>query len=228
MVTPPEFDAKTRERLEEILARVEGPSLPYVDGFLTAVAIGPDMLLPSQWWPALWDGGEPASAGDEEAEFLPLAAVGRLDQIMAALDAEDGTYAPILQDAASGMRVEDWAQGFHAGSRLMGEDWVPLLDDEQGRMTFTALVALSRTEGGGNLLGMDAERVKTLRESAPEFIPGSVAYIHGFWLTRQAHAIAGRPLAPASHEPRRAAKVGRNDPCPCGSGKKYKKCCGAK
>ena len=24
------------------------------------------------------------------------------------------------------------------------------------------------------------------------------------------------------------AKVGRNDPCPCGSGKKYKKCCGAK
>ncbi|MDA8230196.1 MAG: YchJ family protein [Magnetospirillum sp.] len=27
--------------------------------------------------------------------------------------------------------------------------------------------------------------------------------------------------------PRAAAKVGRNDPCPCGSGKKYKKCCGA-
>ncbi len=25
----------------------------------------------------------------------------------------------------------------------------------------------------------------------------------------------------------RGEKVGRNDPCPCGSGKKYKKCCGA-
>ena len=25
----------------------------------------------------------------------------------------------------------------------------------------------------------------------------------------------------------KSAKVGRNDPCPCGSGKKYKKCCGA-
>ena len=24
-----------------------------------------------------------------------------------------------------------------------------------------------------------------------------------------------------------AAKPGRNDPCPCGSGKKYKKCCGS-
>ncbi|CAA7622664.1 YchJ family protein [Magnetospirillum sp. UT-4] len=27
--------------------------------------------------------------------------------------------------------------------------------------------------------------------------------------------------------PRQVEKVGRNDPCPCGSGKKYKKCCGA-
>ena len=26
---------------------------------------------------------------------------------------------------------------------------------------------------------------------------------------------------------RETPKVGRNDPCPCGSGKKYKKCCGA-
>lgn len=27
--------------------------------------------------------------------------------------------------------------------------------------------------------------------------------------------------------PRKVQKIGRNDPCPCGSGKKYKKCCGA-
>ena len=27
--------------------------------------------------------------------------------------------------------------------------------------------------------------------------------------------------------PPRAASIGRNDPCPCGSGRKYKKCCGA-
>jgi len=33
--------------------------------------------------------------------------------------------------------------------------------------------------------------------------------------------------APSRPEPRAAdgQKVGRNDPCPCGSGKKYKKCC---
>lgn len=37
------------------------------------------------------------------------------------------------------------------------------------------------------------------------------------------------PALPPPVDPVRAEKTpGRNDPCPCGSGKKYKKCCGAK
>jgi preprotein translocase subunit SecA len=40
--------------------------------------------------------------------------------------------------------------------------------------------------------------------------------------TRSLRSSAAPALAPAMK-----AKVGRNDPCPCGSGKKYKKCCGA-
>ena len=38
------------------------------------------------------------------------------------------------------------------------------------------------------------------------------------------NAIAGRPRPVVSNP---TTDVGRNDPCPCGSGKKYKKCCGA-
>jgi len=37
---------------------------------------------------------------------------------------------------------------------------------------------------------------------------------------------AGDPSKASIPEPVRVQKVGRNDPCPCGSGKKYKKCCG--
>ena len=39
---------------------------------------------------------------------------------------------------------------------------------------------------------------------------------------------ADETAASTSSEPfrREGPKVGRNDPCPCGSGKKYKKCCG--
>ena len=41
-------------------------------------------------------------------------------------------------------------------------------------------------------------------------------------LTRQ----SGLQNAAQSPVKREEDKVGRNDPCPCGSGKKYKKCCG--
>ncbi|HNQ35498.1 MAG TPA: SEC-C metal-binding domain-containing protein, partial [bacterium] len=50
-------------------------------------------------------------------------------------------------------------------------------------------------------------------------------------------SLFGKEAAPAGPAPRptieaprpaesEAPRVGRNDPCPCGSGKKYKKCCG--
>ncbi len=41
---------------------------------------------------------------------------------------------------------------------------------------------------------------------------------HGRW-------VYTRPLREGPAPVRAAAKVGRNDPCPCGSGKKYKHCC---
>jgi uncharacterized protein YecA (UPF0149 family) len=31
----------------------------------------------------------------------------------------------------------------------------------------------------------------------------------------------------ADARPRQSAKIGRNEPCPCGSGRKYKMCCGS-
>jgi SEC-C motif-containing protein len=43
--------------------------------------------------------------------------------------------------------------------------------------------------------------------------------VDGTWLYDEGHVI---PQTIVRNEP----KVGRNDPCPCGSGKKYKHCCG--
>jgi hypothetical protein len=44
----------------------------------------------------------------------------------------------------------------------------------------------------------------------------------------QARMAGSGDLQPVQQVVRGTAKIGRNDPCPCGSGKKYKKCCGAK
>ena len=43
----------------------------------------------------------------------------------------------------------------------------------------------------------------------------------------QARMAGSGDLAPVQQVRRAGEKIGRNDPCPCGSGKKYKKCCGA-
>jgi preprotein translocase subunit SecA len=57
--------------------------------------------------------------------------------------------------------------------------------------------------------------------AAPQAGPGPLASPRGVAPSRLGPAAPSRPgSAPA-------AKVGRNDPCPCGSGKKHKKCCGA-
>ncbi|PJC67711.1 MAG: YecA family protein, partial [Zetaproteobacteria bacterium CG_4_8_14_3_um_filter_59_5] len=50
-----------------------------------------------------------------------------------------------------------------------------------------------------------------------ERIAPAVRKAHAYWLAQRAKARTVR---------RELAKVGRNDPCPCGSGKKFKKCCG--
>ena len=59
-----------------------------------------------------------------------------------------------------------------------------------------------------------------LRGVALAAIEPNVREIHAYWLERRSEDVsASQPVRRS--EPR----VGRNDPCPCGSGKKYKKCC---
>jgi uncharacterized protein YecA (UPF0149 family) len=55
-----------------------------------------------------------------------------------------------------------------------------------------------------------------------ELLPGIVRAIHLFW-TEGPPDLRDDDAA----SPRRQRKVGRNEPCPCGSGRKAKRCCGA-
>jgi hypothetical protein len=68
----------------------------------------------------------------------------------------------------------------------------------------------------------DAARLQAVHDafrSGPAGTDANLADRH-----RRMHAL-GREIHRRAKPPPPAAKVGRNDPCPCGSGKKYKKCC---
>ena len=65
-----------------------------------------------------------------------------------------------------------------------------------------------------------AQKLTTLRSSIEKLLPElAEALVSG-----HAHHHAGDEHAPETPYVRESPKVGRNDPCPCGSGKKFKKC----
>ncbi len=66
-------------------------------------------------------------------------------------------------------------------------------------------------------------------EEGTDYPVGGTCPLCPFWanIDRFTHEPKAAPTS-ASSEADSKPSVGRNDPCPCGSGKKFKKCCGAK
>jgi uncharacterized protein YecA (UPF0149 family) len=64
-------------------------------------------------------------------------------------------------------------------------------------------------------------------EKREELIGGMAAGVIGIYRHFEAQRLLGtEPLLNAATFRRTTPKIGRNDPCPCGSGKKFKQCCG--
>lgn len=78
-----------------------------------------------------------------------------------------------------------------------------------------------------------AERIDRLQSRKGIYVPDAIAEMQDwycfsdrFHAPREPAKIISRNTPPPVSVVREQAKIGRNDPCPCGSGKKYKKCCG--
>ena len=70
----------------------EGMGLSDLDGFLAGIAVGPELVLPSEWLPVVWGGREPAFASVEEARSVLGAVMGRYNEIVRALDAAPAEF----------------------------------------------------------------------------------------------------------------------------------------
>lgn len=205
--------------------------LSSLDGYLTALVIGPQTIMPSTWLPGIW-GPSPTDAPDfqtvDEAQRVMTLIVRHMNGIAWSFQHGADDFDPMFDtfkyDGSDRERVdgEAWAYGFMRGVGLSRGAWQELYEDDKAS---EALFPIRLLGSGGETEDENAlTETPEQREKLAEAIPAATAAIYRFWLPRRTipDAVAARAI-----DPERVPKTGRNDPCPCGSGKKFKKCCGA-
>lgn len=208
------------EGLDEFLMSDQAPDdgmmLSDLDGFLTGLAIGPELILPSEWLPIIWGGEEPVFDDTAQAEAIIGAIMSRYNEILGQLAA--GVIEPIFMETPAGEVIAaDWAEGFLQAVHLRADAWEKLFRSEKHVHSLVPILALCCDEDGVSLLQLPDEVENQFFADAGELIPAAIFEIAAFW----------RAARTAPQRRSTGPKTGRNDPCPCGSGKKFKKCCSA-
>ena len=205
-------DADTQGKDEGVL------DISELDGLFTALVSGPVMIPPSCWLPAVWGDFEPTWENAKDFEDVLSLMTRHMNGIVATLMEQPEDFAPMfLEREAEGKLytiVDEWCEGYMRGVALVADLWS--VGGEPMTILLTPIRAFtSETGWRAHDLSTDAE-IEHIRNA----ITPNVRAIHARWLARRdAHAPASAP----AH--RTEPRVGRNDPCPCGSGRKYKKCC---
>ena len=163
-------------------------------------------------------------ASDDEANEIIALIMRHWNAISRALNGDDLYFPILLEDEAGNARANDWAQAFYRGMELSSrESWAQLLgDDVHGGMIVPILVLAHEQDPDPEMRsGIINEKQ---REKTIAAMVAGLKKIHDYFAP---HRRSTAHEAAATYR-RSAPKVGRNDPCPCGSGRKYKQCCAGK
>lgn len=240
--------------LEDVVERLANfgadVALEWVDGFMTALLASRRTIAPSEWLPAMFgDHFERVFADPADVQQAMAALMSRWNALASQLDVdsllddpEAVRLAPLMAQyddavraeivAAGHMTAEEaadqlqtgalWAEGFMDAVDAFEDDWPdPELDSEDGRWwddCFERITALMLPPA--DLAEHQARHYpgETLqRDQLVDEACFAVQDLRLYWLDH----------GPKPETVRVGPKTGRNDPCPCGSGKKFKKCHGA-
>jgi uncharacterized protein len=200
-----------------------------LDGYLTGIVVTPQAvpILPSTWIARLWGDDEPIFEDEAQINTV-LGAVmihyntllRDIDRSLERLEADRMVdYRPLFLSAdqkPAHDAVRTWVRGFWTAMQLAPETWSALVEDERTKTIIAPFVGFFEI---GKIEPHEIpDDIDDRLDEDAALIPRMILVLRKLARIREA---AGRP-APL---PRRS-KVGRNDPCPCGSGKKYKRCCG--
>ncbi|MBA3771500.1 MAG: UPF0149 family protein [Ramlibacter sp.] len=240
---PEDYDAQDaeldalREHDDEI------PQWEFCEGFLAALVCCRRPIASDEYWPVLL--GEsfkpaahmefvwrwhrrwaevaasldaPVESLDDERTYQPEALDTR-GAVLALPEAERGDTDP----AALPAYAQVWALGFMYAVETWPDDWAPPRDADAAQMLDHALadiVALTEDERGAPSVSMFSEDgPPSVSEQRLDELGAAI------WASYDLRQL-WKSLGPRTESTRKAPVPGRNDPCPCGSGRKYKKCHG--
>jgi uncharacterized protein len=224
MSSPFDLTQEMIEELDEFLMSDNSPEdsflLSDLDGFLTGIVVGPDLILPGEWVPVIWGDGEPDFNDEEHAERILGIIMARYNEIIFQLDNEPESFQPIFYSAPDGRTVAaDWVEGFMDAFGLRVDSWDPLLADVDFSYLMGPIMAFLSDKDGNSLVTGTPEELDIILAESTEALPHVIKEIYDYWKERR--------VAADDNIQSFGKKVGRNDRCPCGSGRKYKQCCGA-
>lgn len=213
------------DALERVLSRIpDAMPLPRALGWLTASLSAPALPGPSASFQKILDSAQ-------------LESPAQVMELMQVLTAVNNELADRLEEGrpAGPPRGDDafvmaWCSGYI--DAFTSDRKQPLGEDDLLRLFPFAAIAGESGEADPAEAASLEEVVASWKERLDELV--HEAHEH-FRLARRQNVPGGRPTrgfasrASGGGEPyrRTAPKVGRNEPCACGSGKKYKRCCGA-
>ena len=227
----------------------ETPQWEFCEGFLAALVCCRRRIPADEWLSVLLgldEGGSFASDAQRE-QFMALWE-RRFEEVRVALDTEvqaldeDKAYAPEVMDvrgAIASLPPEErqevegedipsfaqvWALGFMYAIESWPEEWEAPKDKDAAKwhdLSLQAIVALTEDD-------TDEATLSAFGEDGPPSVSENRlnAYGEALWAVYDLREI-WRNIGPRVQQVIKDATPGRNDPCSCGSGKKYKKCCGA-
>ncbi len=196
--------------------------LTELDGFLTGVLLCPELVPPGEWLRSVWGSDESGIAPFEDpldVQWFVDAVMARYNEIFR--DLGRGKSQPIFDiDERNGdVLWELWIDGFAEAMTLRPESWAALTEsgdpDAAATMSrLSMLIAIARNESP-----LDSVQINAVQDDAPADLADIVLRLHASRLSDGA-TTTNEPGGP------KRTKVGRNEPCPCGSGRKSKRCCG--
>lgn len=220
-LTDKEFDELDRFLLSDRCPE-DAMTMDSLHGYLTAIAIGPETIMPAEWLPKVWggEGAAPQWKNSNEEERIVDLVMRFMNEVLVTFEVAPKEFEPLYceheVDGETLIDAEAWCWGFWEGMELRPGSWDEIWDSEVGEL-MRPIYLLGADEIEEDELP-EVENPRKAHQLALE-IEANLPAIHKFWVPRRKPAV--------ETVKREEPKVGRNDDCPCGSGKKYKKCHGA-